>query len=273
VPALIEVLAAELERPRELSPRVLNYISGTYGTDPDGIGAFLVNELPKLEDDEIDLILSPVFTPKLADQSVFAELLGNKSAPRDQWAGLIQQLVARPTRARLLTPDGQAHVVPLRDVSIERYVHRLRLEAVIPESVFTLLERMPVSTDRPLLRAIARRPAFENRGSGEILERYLVALIDHGGYNMDDMIELLNLAENRKPANVSDLQASIPRWAESLREQIDKASGPKPFFHQQVEIMHGGGRDQRRQDDSRLSVKEHELAFLLRLQDLLGNAR
>jgi hypothetical protein len=270
VSALIEVLATELERPRELSPRVLNYISGTYGTDPDGIGAFLVNELPKLEDDEIDLILSPVFTPKLADQSVFAELLGHKSIPRDQWVGLIQQLVARPTRARLLTPDGQAHVVPLRDVSIERYVHRLRLEAVIPESVLTLLERMPVSTDRPLLRAIARRPVFENSGSREILERYLVALIDHGGYNMDDMIELLNLAENRKPTNVSDLQASIPRWAESLREQIDKASGPKPFFHQQVEIMHGGGRDQRRQDDTRLSVKEHELAFLLRLQDLLS---
>jgi hypothetical protein len=270
VPALIEILAAELERPRELSPRVLNYISGTYGIDPAEIGAFLVNELPKLEDDEIDLILSPVFTPKLADQSVFAELLGNTSVPHDQWAVLIQQLVARPTRARLLTPDGEAHVVPLRDVSIERYVHRLRLEAVIPESVFTMLEKMPVSANRPMLRAIARRPVFESSGTREILERYLAALIVHGGYNIDDMIELLNLAENRKPANVSDLQASIPRWAELLREQIDKASGPKPFFHQQVEMMHGGGRDQRRQDDTRLSVKEHELAFLLRLQDLLS---
>ena len=45
MPALIEVLAAELERPRELSPRVLNYISGTYSIDPDDIGRFLVDEL------------------------------------------------------------------------------------------------------------------------------------------------------------------------------------------------------------------------------------
>lgn len=270
MPSLIEALAAELERPRELSARVLNYISGTYGIDPDAIGAFLVNELPKLEDDEIDLILSPVFTPKLADQSVFAELLGSNSVPRDQWAGLVQQLVARPIRAQLLTLDGQVHIVPLRDVSIERYVHRLRLEAVIPESVFTKLEKMPVAADRPMLRAIARRPVFESSGTREILEEYLIALNDHGGYNLDDMIELLNLAENRKPANVSDLLASLPRWTELLREQIDKAWGPKPFFHQQVEIMHGGGRDQRRQDDTLLSVKEHEFAFLLRLQELLS---
>src|SRR5207249_12263890 len=73
---LLEALARELERPRELSPRVLNYIEGNYSVEHDAVGAFLTEELPKLEDYEIDLILSPVFTPKLADQAVFAELLG-----------------------------------------------------------------------------------------------------------------------------------------------------------------------------------------------------
>jgi len=66
---LIETLAAELERPRELSARVINYIGGTYGVDHDAVGRFLVDELPKLEDYELDLILSPVFTPKLASPS------------------------------------------------------------------------------------------------------------------------------------------------------------------------------------------------------------
>jgi hypothetical protein len=270
VPAVIEALATELERPRELSQRVLNYISDTYEVDPDAIGAFLIDELPKLEDHEIDLILSPVFTPKLADQAVFAEILGATSMPREQWPGLGQQLVERPTRAHLMTPDGQVHIVPLREVTVERYVHRLRLEAAIPESVFTLLGRIPAPEDRPTLRAIARRAAWESNGAREILEQYLAAVIERDAYRLDDMLELLNLAEGRKPSNVTDLLASIPRWAESLREQIDKASGPKPFFHQQVEIMHGGGRDQRQQDDARLTVKEHELQFLLRLQKLLG---
>jgi hypothetical protein len=34
--------------------------------------------------------------------------------------------------------------------------------------------------------------------------------------------------------------------------------------------MHGGGRDQRKQDDFRLSAKEGEFAFLGRLQEVLA---
>ena len=55
---LLETLATELERPRELSARVVNYVGGTYGIDHDTIGVFLVEELPRLEDYEIDLVLA-----------------------------------------------------------------------------------------------------------------------------------------------------------------------------------------------------------------------
>src|SRR5262245_36615622 len=118
---LIETLAAELERPRELSPRVLNYIRDKYELDDATVGDFLVDRLSGLEDDDVDLILSPVFTPKLADQALVAQQLGQNSIPREQWPVLIQQLVARPTRAQLVTPDGRHHSVLLRDVTIERY--------------------------------------------------------------------------------------------------------------------------------------------------------
>jgi hypothetical protein len=268
--SLVDALAHELQRPRELSARVLNYIGGTYGVDQDAIGTFLTSELGKLEDYEIDLILSPVFTPKISDEAIFAELLGATTVPREQWTGLVRELEQRPTRAQLVTPDGQRHAVPLREVTIERYVHRLRLEGAIPEPVPTLLDRIPAVEDRPLLRAIARRPVWENAGVREILERYLAAVTQSGAYSLPDALQLLHLAENRKPADVQDLLASIPRWTEALREQIDAAGGPKQFFHQGVEAMHGGDRDQRQQDEIRLSVKEDELAFLRRLQKLLS---
>ena len=110
----VETLAAELERPRELSPRVLNYIGGNYDVEHDGVGVFLVEELPKLEDYEIDLILSPVFTPKLSDQAVFAEMLGRDQIAREQWPELIQQLAARPTCAVL--QRGEVGVAGRREV-------------------------------------------------------------------------------------------------------------------------------------------------------------
>jgi hypothetical protein len=238
--------------------------------DQDAIGSFLTDELGKLEDYEIDLILSPVFTPRIADEAIFAELLGATTVRREEWTGLVHELEQRPTRAQLVTPDGERHAVPLREVTIERYVHRLRLEGTIPEPVFTLLDRIPAIEDRPLLRAIARRPVWENQGIREILERYLATATQSGAYSLPDAMQLLHLAENRKPSSVQDLLASIPRWTEALREQIDAAGGPKQFFHQGVEAMHGGDRDQRQQDEIRLSAKENELAFLRRLQKLLS---
>ena len=265
---LLDTLAAELERPRELSPRVLNYIGGNYDVEHDAVGRFLVEELPKLEDYEIDLILSPVFTPKLTDQAIFAELLGTESVEREKWPGLIEQLVARPVRAQLVTLDQAAHPVQLREVTIERYVHRLRLEATIPKTVYELIEQLP-SEDRPQLKAIARRSVWENPETANILERYLRAAKERGRYTLDDTLLLLELIEGRKPASLPELLTDIPRWQEALRHQIEVAAGPKPFFSQDIERMHGGGRDQRRADDFRLSAKEREFAFLERLAEVL----
>jgi len=268
VSKLLETVAAELERPRELSTRVVNYIGGTYSIDYDAIGSFLVDQLPKLEDYELDLILSPVFTPRLADQAVFAELLGGEAVPRDEWSALIQQLVARPTRAQLVTSDSQSHPVTLREVTIERYVHRLRLDATIPASTFALVARTPSAADRPMIKAVARRSIWENAGRRHILDRYLTAAADRGNYSLADALELLNLVENSKPADVADLLVRIPRRKEVLRSEID--AGPKPFFSAAVQNMHGGGRDQRRQDDARIAAKQAELDFLNRLQEMLS---
>ena len=268
---LVETLAAELERPRELSPRVLNYIGGNYDVEHDAIGRFLVQELPKLEDYEIDLILSPVFTPKLSDQAVFAEILGRNRVRREEWPALIQQLVARPTCAELVTLDAVRHSVQLREVTIERYVHRLRLEATIPESLFGLLERLPAA-DQPMLKAIARRSVWENSHAAAILESYLIAAVKRGSYILADAQALLELMESRKPGSLNDLVEHIPVWLDALRHQIEVAAGPKPFFSQDIERMHGGGRDQRGHDELRLTAKEKEFAFLGRLQQVLTNA-
>ena len=96
---MLEILAAEFERPRELSAQVAKHLARAYDIDNDAVGHFLAVEVPKLEDYEHDLIFSPLFTPKLGDQAIFAELLGSDSVERDQWPELIQQLAARPTRA------------------------------------------------------------------------------------------------------------------------------------------------------------------------------
>src|SRR5262249_53745764 len=97
----------------------------------------------------------------------------------------------------------------------------------------------------------------------------LTAVVGRDSYALVDTLDLLNLMENRKPSDLQNLIAEIPRWQEALRKQVEVAAGGKPFFNEDVRLMHGGGRDQRPQTDSRVSAKENELEFLGRLKELL----
>jgi hypothetical protein len=270
VPSLIDTLASELERPRDITTQVAKHLDGAYGVERDAIGSFLEDRLPNLEVDEHDLILSPLFTPKLADQAIFAEMLGSQSIPKSEWPALIQDLAHRPTVAHLVTAERKTHAVTLREVSIERYLNRLRLDGTISAPVMKLIAETPAA-DRPMLKAVARRAAWESSARGAMFVRLLTQSIAGGNYRLKDALDLLKLTEDYQPADASALLARIPRWIRLLEEEINSAGGPKPFFSQTVQQLHGGN-DQRQSDEARVEAKRDELAFLQRLQKILSDS-
>jgi len=268
VRSLIETIAAELERPREITNQVAKHLDGTYGVERDNIGRFLEDRLPLLEDDEHDLILSPLFTPKLADQTILADLLGRNAVPRKDWPALIAELSNRPTAACLITSDGNQHSVTLREVSIERFVTRLRLDGTISDSLSRLIDQTPVE-DQPILKAVSRRTIWESGARGAMLERLLSRSLADGSFRRQDAVDLLKLAEDYQPADASALLARIPKWQKLLEAEINSAGNPKPFFSQAVQYLHGGN-DQRQADEARTEAKRTEMAFLERLQKVLA---
>lgn len=265
---LLNLLTAELERPRSLSPQVTRHLSGTHGVERDAIGAFLATELSKLEDYEVDLALAPIFTPSLQEQAVFAELLGAETVPSDAWPDLVRALVDRPTNAQLITEDGHTHAVPLRGVSIERFVHRLRLHGSIPLALLELIATRVETSERPLFKAIARRAIWEDEGRRKILQRFLDHSPEDSSTRTADAVELLKLVETYEPTDAANLLARIPQWEIVLRHTISVASSPKPFFNERVQELHGGGRDQRGR--SAVEPKQAELDFLARLKTILS---
>ncbi|HXG47593.1 MAG TPA: hypothetical protein VNO52_08210 [Methylomirabilota bacterium] len=269
---LLETLAQALERPRELSPQVIDHLAGTHGTETPALGPFLEEKLPVLEDYEVDLALSPLFTPTLREQAPFAVLLGGEPVPRDQWPALIQELLARPTRIQLITPDGRTHAVPARAVTLERFVHRLRLDGHVPAALVQRIRRLPPPTDPALLLAIARRAIWESAPRRRILEAFLAFAPGPDATWLDDATSLLNVMETYEPADLAELLARIPGWERTLQQQIEEANRPKSFFNERVEEMHGGGRDQRRADVARILAKQAELASLSRLREVLRAA-
>ncbi|MEK7780069.1 MAG: hypothetical protein AAB370_01045 [Verrucomicrobiota bacterium] len=264
---LIDSITVALERPREVTAQVSHHVIETYGIAREAVGEFLVNELARLEDYQVDLILSPVFTPNLSDQAPIAELLGRGAIPAVTWPDLIQQLTRRPTRAQLIAEGGVKHEIELRDVTIERFVRRLHLDGTIAEDVFALIGSLPESSERAMLKAIARRAVWRDASRREILTRFLGS--PGPAFQVDDVVALLKLVETYELAGIADLLARIPQWQQVLRQEIN-TGGAKPFFNERVEELHGGGRDQRRQDNNRVSAKEMEQAFLERLQRALA---
>jgi len=264
---LIDTIATELERPREITVQVVKHLDGAYGVDRDAVPAFLTEQLPKLEDYEHDLILSPLFTPKLQDQAQFADLLGAESIPREDWPVFTHQLASRPTVAHLIASDGKTYPVTLREVSIERFVYRLRLDGTIPGALLQRILKAPAA-DRPILKAVARRITWESDGRREILDRFLQASLADGTYKLSEITELLRIAEDYQPADSPALLKRIPGWQRVLEEEINSSDGPKPFFSSAVQQLHGGN-DNRLRDENRMLQKQNELEFLKRLQQIL----
>jgi len=228
--AFVDAVAAELERPQPLLKQVVDHLASHCSVSRDALGEFFSRELEALEDYEIDLMFSAQFTPALARQAVFSELLDRQTLPAAEWPALVRLLVARPTVARLVTEDGVPHALRLREVTVERFVTRLNLDVVLPDPLGKLLSSLPPAEDRALLK----------------------------------------LMETYQPKDAADLLARIPHWQEVLKTEMLSAASPKPFFAARVQELHGGGRDQRHQDNSVISVKQRELEFLGRLQSVLS---
>jgi len=267
VPQLLDLLAAELERPRPLSAQVVKHLSAAHDVERDGATEFLATQLPALEDYEVDLLLSPLFTPSLEDQAAVAQHLGATSIPEAEWAGLIAQLGARPTPAHLLADDGRTLTVPLREVTIERYVRRLRLHGTIPAGLMEVIETLPAA-ERARVQAIARRAIWEAPGRRALLEKVLRTT--PGAWLVEDLAGLLRLVETYEPADAPEFLARLPHWQQVLRHEINLASHPKTFFNERIEDMHGGGRDRRAPEAARIASREAELALLERLARVLG---
>ena len=86
----VDAVATELERPRPLLKQVVDHLASHYSVSRDELGAFLAEQLGALEDYEIDLLFSPLFTPSLAEQAAFSELLDHQTLPAGEWPALIQ---------------------------------------------------------------------------------------------------------------------------------------------------------------------------------------
>lgn len=267
--ALFARLVEELERPRPLGAQVIWHLTDHHDLAREDIGRFLDEQLPTLEEGDLDLLLSPLFTPKLTDQARIAEVLQDRALPDGEWPDWIRRLHQRPTLGQLLDDGGQAHRFALQPVTLERFVHRLRLDGSVGPEIAGLIRHLFTEPARPLLFAVARRAIWNTSARVEVLRRQLSAPHE-AGIVKADALALLQLMETAEPEDAADILGRIPAWTDTLRQQIAEAGQPKMFFNEQVRYLHGGGRDQRNPAPDANVTRQAELEFLRRLRTVLA---
>ena len=109
--AFVDAVAMKLERPRALLKQVVDHLASHYSVSRDELGAFFTSQLDALEDFEVDLLFSPLFTPTLTDQAVFSDLLDLQPLPTSEWPVLLRKLTDRPTVAHLTAEDGNDKIL------------------------------------------------------------------------------------------------------------------------------------------------------------------
>lgn len=269
--ALLDLIAAGLERPRPLPELVYKHLSAQHGIARDEVARFLQENLPQLEDYEVDLALSAVFTPTLVDQAPIAGYLVDQRLPEEEWPGLIRQLMARPCRAALGL-DGEVTVsIPLREVLVERYVRRLRLDGTVDPGVLDLIRSLAPERERSMLLAVARRAVWESPGRLDILRRHLARFAGEDRPLAPEAADLLRLVETYQPTDAAQLLGWLPTWREAVRKQIEDADHPSPFFNERVQELHGLGRDQRGAATETQRRKRAEMELLERLAVTLSS--
>jgi hypothetical protein len=264
---LNNALVSALERERPLTSQVLGHLAEAHDVSREGVAGFLAEGYASLEDYEIDIAFSPLFTPGLSDQADFAALLGGKSLPRQEWDSLVAVLAARPTLATFVTPEGTRCRVPLRPVTIERFVHRLRLDGSIPPDLMALFATVTDEETQRVWFAIARRAIWETPGRQAILRRTLAPGIPPSA----EGVELLRIMESYEPADATEALARLPAWLKGIQEEMRSLGDPRPFFNERVQDMHGGGRDRRdTRNEARLEALRRTGTFLERWHRVLS---
>lgn len=270
---LQDAIHADLASPRTLPTQVAVHLGSHHEVEADHIVAFFKNDFPDLEDYQVDLILSPAFTPGLQEQSRYSRFVENAPLTDSDVDALILGLARRPTRSHFVVSSGGEFEVQLREVTLDRYVRRLHLNQPVEQPVAACIRHWVPAEDRSRLHAIARRPVWRPAPRATMLLDALSKSLLAESYRVADFELLLRLVEQYLPAHGPELSELIPELVRGVETELVQRSVPKPFFSERIREMHGGSRDQRAVVHDLRTDKRAMLDGLSRLAALLHSPK
>ncbi|MEN3037785.1 MAG: hypothetical protein ABDI07_01305 [Candidatus Kryptonium sp.] len=273
---LIEAIQIELTKPRQITEQVLNHILSHYSYTLDQIDKFFNEEIPNLEDYEIDILFSPIFTPKMQDKALFSKILDEIELTERDVEEIIRELEEKNLTARfyIVIRKGdetfeKSFSIPLNKVNLKRYVKLLNLDCKPSIQLSKAIEAV-FKGESDNVKAILRDKFWKEEWREEFLKVYLGYIAGHGNMTIEKFEFLLKILKGNPTASdiyeIYDLISDVIQWTEI---QVDVLkTGKKQFFNEMIEQSYREeGSDKRIQKEEELRDRETELMYYFEIRD------
>jgi hypothetical protein len=222
---LTEQLVTDLSRPRILNQQVLMYISDHYGYPVEQLEQFVAEKVPEMDDTELDLTFSPLYTPVLQDRLTYAPLLAAEHLSKEELLSLEDELAEKSIVGYLDAGDGRQIPMPLQPVTMNRYIGRLFLDRPLPERLWTSLSQQVPQEHHPLLNTLGRDPVWQNSERQDLLDGFLQVFQARNSFHPDKVLFLTDFIRTYRPAQIEDLDRQLENLVKSCEEDLQDVPG------------------------------------------------
>lgn len=228
--AIFQQLERDLQVPRLLNEQVLTDIADRYGFQTETLAEFFGKKVPVLEDFELDLTFSPLFTPTLSDRKSYGKHLGPHHLSGEQLRDMIRALEEKHLQGILLGPDGQPYPILLKEVTIERYVYRLSLDRPVAPSIFEAIPDDLTEDEHAMVNMLAREEIWREEDRHTLLNAFLnVNTPESSADRVEKWVYLTDFVRTYRPLTLADLDRQLESLIQSCKLDLDKLPGRR--FH------------------------------------------
>jgi len=229
---LIDLLAADLADDRPLTAAVIAHIAAEYNFPADELDRFFTTRLPSLEEFEVEISLSRLFTPDSDLRARAFALVPDRGLTGEEEQEVVHGLAERRIVAPLRS-GSDGYPMAMAPVLLERYVRLLDLRAPLDPEVARLIDEAAPEADRPAARHWCRLPQWQGEERARLLAAWLAAAGERSSFRLDRLIYLTGVVKSYRPHDLDDLDRQLTNLADAL-DNLD----PTPFFSDELRESH-----------------------------------
>jgi hypothetical protein len=228
-------LRRDLERPRPLSPQVLESLLSRYEVTQADAVRWLEGHVGELESFEHDLLFSPLFTPDFACRLEYEEVLGEGHLEAGDVDQAIGDLQSSNLRMTLLFEEDRVEA-ELPAVCVERFVRLLHLDSPLPLDALAQYRPLPAE-----IRCHLRDRTWSRERHRELLPVLFTAASRAGGELGGYVRFLTEFVRAHRPTSREECARYLGNLAEACEADLEKhRSGSRSFFNPELKAAYAG---------------------------------